>query len=105
MESWLKESEEDATKAEEYLDKKREKKAVVSSRGSSSDLRAGTYVKCRLFQKQGCGSGRIRILPWICKIVYTSTKFENKIAVFKFSGKFFHFCQVNKINIKTSKEI
>ncbi len=40
MESWLKESEEDATKAEEYLDKKREKKAVVN-RGSSSDLRAG----------------------------------------------------------------
>jgi hypothetical protein len=40
VESWLKESEEDATKAEEYLDKKREKKAVVN-RGSSSDLRAG----------------------------------------------------------------
>ncbi len=43
MESWLKESEEDATKAEEYLDKKREKKAVVN-RGSSSDLRAGEEV-------------------------------------------------------------
>jgi hypothetical protein len=40
VESWLKESEEDATKAEEYLDKKREKKAVVL-RGSTSDLRAG----------------------------------------------------------------
>jgi hypothetical protein len=41
VESWLKESEEDANKAEEYLDKKREKKAIVS-RGSTSDLRGGS---------------------------------------------------------------
>jgi len=37
VESWLKESEEDANKADEYLDKKKEKKAV---RGSNSDLRS-----------------------------------------------------------------
>jgi len=38
VESWLKESEEDVSKADEYLDKKKEKKAV---RGSNSDLRNG----------------------------------------------------------------
>ena len=38
VESWLKESEEDATKANEYLDKKKEIKAA---RGSNSDLRNG----------------------------------------------------------------
>ena len=39
VESWLKESEEDANKADEYLDKKKEKKAV---RGSNSDLRSNS---------------------------------------------------------------
>lgn len=38
VESWLKESEEDANMAGEYLDKKREKKSL---RGSNSDLRNG----------------------------------------------------------------
>lgn len=38
VESWLKESEEDANKANEYLDKKKEIKAA---RGSNSDLRNG----------------------------------------------------------------
>merc|ERR1719244_1119905 len=38
VESWLKESEEDANKADEYLDKKKEKKAL---RSSNSDLRSG----------------------------------------------------------------
>merc|ERR1719244_1658474 len=38
VESWLKESEEEVSKADEYLDKKKEKKAV---RGSNSDLRSG----------------------------------------------------------------
>merc|ERR1712106_476452 len=38
VESWLKESEEDVSKADEYLDKKKEKKVV---RGSNSDLRNG----------------------------------------------------------------
>lgn len=38
VESWLKDSEEDASKADEYLDKKREKKVV---RGSNSDLKNG----------------------------------------------------------------
>jgi len=38
VESWLKDSEEDANKAGEYLDKKREKKTL---RGSNSDLKNG----------------------------------------------------------------
>ena len=38
VESWLKESEEDANKANEYLDKKKEMKAA---RGSNTDLRNG----------------------------------------------------------------
>ena len=39
VESWLKDSEEDANKADEYLDKKKEIKAT---RGSSNDLK-GKY--------------------------------------------------------------
>ena len=38
VESWLKDSEEDVNKADEYLDKKKEIKAT---RGSSSDLKNG----------------------------------------------------------------
>ena len=41
VESWLKESEEDVNKADEYLDKKKEKKVV---RGSNSDLRNGNKL-------------------------------------------------------------
>lgn len=38
VESWLKDSEDDVTKADEYLDKKKE---IKTTRGSSSDLRNG----------------------------------------------------------------
>ena len=41
VESWLKDSEEDVNKADEYLDKKKEIKAT---RGSSSDLRNGKRI-------------------------------------------------------------
>ena len=41
VESWLKDSEEDVNKADEYLDKKKEIKAT---RGSSSDLRNGKNI-------------------------------------------------------------
>ena len=41
VESWLKDSEEDVNKADEYLDKKKEIKAT---RGSSSDLRNGKSI-------------------------------------------------------------
>ena len=40
VESWLKDSEDDVTKADEYLEKKKEIKAT---RGSNTDLKSGGY--------------------------------------------------------------